>query len=224
MEIKELLIERLKQILARSPEVFQHINEVNISSDLRELILEIKPSTAATNAVAKHVEDITQQCISLAPFEQIVLKFYAPVRTDVALEVADITELHPSTMEPILGPIDDQHQQEQVLFCSCCRSLINYLVKEASVFIISTTGIYLEVNIHQGTISMIPDEYMLGKRLDEVLPIATAQLIMEAIDRVYDSGQPEQIEYPIKSFRYCTELIPVPNENRVLAIVKRIKR
>lgn len=141
------------------------------------------------------------------------------------VKVNALLKFHPCINKNLKGVIDKRRDMELAAqYAQRYRALLGYATSKATVFVISTTGVYKDVHIQQGVESKISVEEMLNRPLDEVLPsLETALFIVRQIKEAYAETEPREIEYSLWDRRYLAAIFPIEGAEEVVLVVNRIK-
>jgi len=92
-------------------------------------------------------------------------------------------------------------------------------------FVLGRDGRYHKIAPANDELLAMPRAEMLGKRVHEVLPAATAALALSAISKALDTGQRVHVEYPLdlhgKTIWFAGSVTPL-TEDRVLWVVRDV--
>ena len=213
----DLLLSRLKNLLASDQKLFASIQEIHIYLSSDQIALEIIPTQSGVNQIEQKIAKITRFALSLAPFK--IIKIMGD-----ELTVETLIQLCPSINKPYEGSTDRAFKMEKLFKRSqCFDAAVELLRQKATVYVISTEGIYLECYPRQH--SRIPVEEMIGKSLEAVLPnLSAALLILHNIKEAYQQGDRRTIEYGLWDSRYRAEIIPVEQAHATLVAVERLDK
>lgn len=103
------------------------------------------------------------------------------------------------------------------------QAILSYEKRNATLFVVSTDGVYLDVYIRDGMESRIPAEQMVGRSLSEVLAphpkgLEAAFFLTTQIRAAYEEGKQRTVEYGIWERRYSADIVPVLGSNEVFLV------
>lgn len=93
------------------------------------------------------------------------------------------------------------------------------------LFIIDRTGMFIDIQASNKEDLLMKEEDLLGKRLEEVLPLEMVNISKEKIQKVLDKGLLENFEYKLdmpRGTQYYEQRISKINENEVIALTRNI--
>ncbi len=195
------------------------IRSVTITDHPNGLSIIIQPQPGAVRWISRKLFKIARFLYALDRFKTITINGN---KRPLTFLMEDLIATCPSIRTP--PKMTDRRIRDSHYF----RALIQRETKHCSAFVISTDGIYLDAAIHQGTISKIPPEAMIGKPIAQFAGEETAAYLMQQIQAACLSNEVQLIEYSIlfadgKRRWYRAEVIPAPKARSAILFVNRIR-
>jgi hypothetical protein len=140
------------------------------------------------------------------------------------VEIDALLKLYPCITKNLKGVFDKKRNMEILTQqAHRYRALLGFATSQATIFVISTAGVYKDVHIRNGTESKIPIEDMLNRSLCKVLPsLETALFIVQQIKEAYAENLPRTIEYGLWDRRYSASIFPIAGNEEVVLACTRI--
>lgn len=140
------------------------------------------------------------------------------------ISLDSLIKLQPAISNVKEGVFDRLRNMEQaVQLAQRYRALLGYATSKATVFVVSTSGIYKDVHLRQGVVSKIPPEQMINRPLDEVLPsMETALYLIRQIQESYRLNECRQIQYGLWNYQYEAQIIPIQGAEEVVLVCNRL--
>lgn len=179
----------------------------------------IQPHPGQSKWLRLRLVKIARYLLSLGDFKTITID---SKRRPTTYLISDLVEICPKIYKGIES--NGMHRVKEAQFLA----LMQYQSRRCSAFLISLSGVYLDVMIHQGTDSKISPELMRGKPIADFVGKETASVLLQSIHRAYRLVQFVDVHYSItypdgETREYTAELVPAPGTESVIALVNRLK-
>ena len=92
------------------------------------------------------------------------------------------------------------------------------------MFVLRRDGTYLDYHVRDPALLFVPPEHFLGKRVVDIMPQPTAQMMMDALERACVTDEPVIVEYVLpmgEPHHYEARLVHA-GDDRVLSIVREV--
>lgn len=194
------------------PQIFEY--KLPIQGEIR--VEEARIVVSGKDEVLAIVRDITER----KQIEALLQQAHDELEIRVAQRTAQLSQAN----EQLRQEISDRTKAEEALRSSIAtnRALLNAIPD--SMFRINSGGTFVNYKAGKNNKLPLPDNDLLGKTLDQVLPPNVAQRFMQAVKQVLATGNIQFFEYQllVDNLLDYEARIVVSAENEVMAIVRDI--
>lgn len=179
--------------LIQSDRVFRFISSITVSDSDPHLLL-IRVEEARQQLVCKKLPQLAQQLQELAGDRFRLIQ----VNEDI-LPVEILLKMAAPEGSALVEQAMRRYRTEQV-----------------SVSIVSTTGVFKHIDLSPSTLKCVQLEQIVGKSVDEVLPLETAFWLLQNLQEAYAAGEARVIQFRLGGNSCRTEIRPIDGAGEVI--------